>query len=114
MRLKFEIHLRPSLQRKILLVVLSLLKNSQIFILTHSPLVISSIFDAWIYKFTLENGKSHLSGIVTSKTGFNSTSVLDDVFDVDEDFDVETEKSFNQFYFIRSKMRFFLEIIWII
>jgi len=101
---EIEIHLHPSWQRKILPVVQSLFKNAQIFIATHSPFVISSISDAWIYKFTLENGKSHLSDIVPSKAGFSYPSVLDDVFDVDEYFDVETESSFNQFYQIKNEI----------
>jgi predicted ATP-binding protein involved in virulence len=98
---EIEIHLHPSWQRKILPVVQSLFKNAQIFIATHSPFVISSISDAWIYKFRLTNGKSSLSEIVPSKAGFCYPSVLDDVFDVAEYFDVDTEKSFHQFYQIK-------------
>jgi predicted ATP-binding protein involved in virulence len=101
---EIEIHLHPSWQRKILPVVQSLFKNAQIFIATHSPFVISSISDAWIYKFALENGVSHLSEIVPSKAGFSYPSVLDDVFDIDEYFDVDTENSFHQFYQIKSEI----------
>ncbi|KPA11307.1 ATPase [Candidatus Magnetomorum sp. HK-1] len=101
---EIEIHLHPSWQRKILPVVQSLFKNAQIFIATHSPFVISSISDAWIYKFTLTNGKSSLSEIVPSKAGFSYQSVLDDVFDVSEYFDVDTENTFHLFYQIKNEI----------
>ncbi|MBF0451930.1 MAG: AAA family ATPase [Candidatus Magnetomorum sp.] len=101
---EIEIHLHPSWQRKILPVVQSLFKNAQIFIATHSPFVISSINDAWIYKFILKDGKSSLSEIVPSKAGFSYPSVLDDVFDVDEYFDVDTENSFYPFYQIKNEI----------
>ncbi|ETR66280.1 MAG: hypothetical protein OMM_05724 [Candidatus Magnetoglobus multicellularis str. Araruama] len=101
---EIEIHLHPSWQRKILPVVQSLFKNAQIFIATHSPFVISSISDAWIYKFSLTNGKSRLSEVVPSKAGFSYPSVLDEVFDLAEYFDVDTENSFHQFYQIKNEI----------
>ncbi|MCP4113585.1 MAG: AAA family ATPase [Desulfobacteraceae bacterium] len=66
---EIEIHLHPSWQRKILPVVQNLFRNGQIFIATHSPLVVASVSDAWVYKLSRVNGKMQVSEIIQSKAG---------------------------------------------
>lgn len=94
---EIEIHLHPAWQRRILPVVQKLFKNAQIFIATHSPFVVASVSDAWVYKFVLKDGKSVLASVEESMAGSSYTTVLDEIFGIDEYFDVETEAQFDKF-----------------
>ena len=58
---EIEVHLHPEWQRKVLPVVQKLFKNSQIFVSTHSPFVVNSVDDAWVYKLKLEKGKAKVA-----------------------------------------------------
>ncbi len=94
---EIEIHLHPAWQRRILPVVQKLFKNAQIFIATHSPFVVASVSDAWVYKFVLKDGKSILASVEESMAGSSYPTVLDEIFGIDEYFDVETEAQFDEF-----------------
>lgn len=98
---EIEIHLHPAWQRKILPVVQGLFKNAQIFIATHSPFVVASVDDAWVYKLSLENGRAKIAQVLESKAGSSYPTVLDEIFGINEYFDVETEKQFETFYQLR-------------
>jgi predicted ATP-binding protein involved in virulence len=95
---EIDIHLHPVWQRKILPVVQKLFPNAQIFVSTHSPFVVASVSDAYVYKFRLENGFSRLETVEESKAGSSYSLVLDEIFTIDELFDVETESEFDRFY----------------
>jgi predicted ATP-binding protein involved in virulence len=95
---EIDIHLHPVWQRKILPVVQKLFPNAQIFVSSHSPFVVASISDAYVYKFRLENGVSRLETVEESKAGSSYSLVLDEIFAIDELFDVETESEFDRFY----------------
>jgi predicted ATP-binding protein involved in virulence len=95
---EIDIHLHPVWQRKILPVVQKLFPNAQIFVSTHSPFVVASVSDAYVYKFRLENGVSCLEIVEESKAGSSYSLVLDEIFTIDELFDVETESEFDRFY----------------
>lgn len=99
-----DIHLHPSWQRKILPVVQKLFVNAQIFVSTHSPFVVASVDQAFIYKLEVENGVSRLIGSEEAKTGFSYQYILDEVFGIDEEFDVETEKQFKKFYSLKEAL----------
>lgn len=101
---EIEIHLHPSWQRKILPVVQKLFKNAQIFIATHSPFVVASVSDAWIYKLAPVAGKMKLTEVVKSKAGVSYPAVLDEIFDIDEYFDIQTESDFKQFYQFKDEL----------
>jgi predicted ATP-binding protein involved in virulence len=58
---EIEVHLHPDWQRKILPAIQFLFPNAQIFISTHSPFVVGSVDDAWVYKLVKPNGDSHLA-----------------------------------------------------
>ncbi len=45
-----DIHLHPKWQRRVLPAIQTLLPNAQIFASTHSPIVMGSVEDAWIYR----------------------------------------------------------------
>jgi predicted ATP-binding protein involved in virulence len=77
---EIDIHLHPIWQRKILPVVQKLFPNAQIFISTHSPFVVASVSDAYVYKFKLENNLSCLETVEESKAGSSYSLVLDEIF----------------------------------
>jgi predicted ATP-binding protein involved in virulence len=94
---EIEVHLHPAWQRKVLPVVQKLFKNSQIFVSTHSPFVVNSVDDAWVYELKVENGKARVAEKSLTKTAYSYQTVLREVFDIDERFGVETQKELEDF-----------------
>ena len=101
---EIEVHLHPAWQRKVLPVVQKLFKNSQIFISTHSPFVINSVDDAWVYKLELENGKARVADVVKSEDGYSYRYVLRSILGITEQFGVEVQKDLDRFYDLRNKV----------
>lgn len=102
---EIEVHLHPEWQRKILPVVQKLFPNAQIFISTHSPFVVGSIDDAWIYKFKKEGQYSVLDGEpILSEDGKSFQYILDETFDIQNQFGVAVEKDLLIFYALKSKI----------
>ena len=102
---EIEVHLHPEWQRKILPVIQKLFTNSQIFISTHSPFVVGSVDGAWIYKFKKEGQYSILDGEpVLSEDGKSFQYILDETFDVQNQFGIEVEKDLSTFYILKSKI----------
>jgi hypothetical protein len=101
---EIDIHLHPKWQRKILPAVQKLFPNSQIFVSTHSPFVVGSVEDAWIYQLP-EKGKQTERVIkpVRSDPGKSYRLILKEIFDVDKDFGEETEILISKFYGYREK-----------
>ncbi|HSK72596.1 MAG TPA: AAA family ATPase [Pyrinomonadaceae bacterium] len=95
---EIEVHLHPAWQRKVLPVVQKLFKNSQIFVSTHSPFVVNSVDDAWVYKLELENGKAKVAGIVRSEDGISYQTVLSEIFGIDKEFGGKTQEDLDKFY----------------
>jgi predicted ATP-binding protein involved in virulence len=96
-----DIHLHPAWQRKVLPMVQRLFKNAQIVVSTHSPFVVSSVSDAWVYPFEVRDGVATLGEAIPSQAGSSVSSVLRSVFGVPEEFDVETESLLTRFYTLR-------------
>ena len=97
---EIDIHLHPKWQRRILPAVQKLLPNAQIFASTHSPFVVGSVEDAWVYRLP-EPKQGHTSGIVEgipSAAGKSYRLILEEVFGIEDEFDVETENLFDIFY----------------
>jgi predicted ATP-binding protein involved in virulence len=102
---EIEVHLHPEWQRKILPVVQKLFTNAQIFISTHSPFVVGSVDGAWIYKFKKEGQYSVLDGEpILSEDGKSFQYILEETFDIKEQFGVEVEKKLKDFYLLKSKI----------
>jgi predicted ATP-binding protein involved in virulence len=101
---EIEIHLHPAWQRRILPVIQKLFKNAQIFIATHSPFVVASVSDAWVYQFAVTDGKSQLKNIEESKAGSSYATVIDEIFGIDEFFDVETENDLQEFEHLKQEL----------
>ena len=95
---EIEVHLHPAWQRKVLPVVQELFKNAQIFVSTHSPFVVNSVDDAWIYELKLDDkGKARVTEKSLSKTAYSYQTVLREVFDIDERFGEETQEKLEDF-----------------
>lgn len=97
---EIDIHLHPKWQRRILPAVQKLLPNAQIFASTHSPFVVGSVEDAWVYQLPEANQQA-TSGIIEgipSAAGKSYQLILEEIFGVSEEFDIETEQLFDNFY----------------
>jgi len=101
---EIEVHLHPAWQRKVLPVVQKLFKNSQIFVSTHSPFVVNSIDDAWVYKLELEDGKAKVAEVVESENSNSITQVLREIFDVEQWFGLEVQNKLDRFEELRDKI----------
>lgn len=102
---EIEVHLHPKWQMKILPIVQELFPNAQIFISTHSPFVVNSVDDAWVYKLTLDDkGVATCQPPILSETGRSYSYVLDEIFEVEETFGLETEQMLDDFYKERDKV----------
>ncbi|MCY7345497.1 MAG: ATP-binding protein, partial [Pyrinomonadaceae bacterium] len=101
---EIEVHLHPAWQRKVLPVVQKLFKNSQIFVSTHSPFVVNSVDDAWVYKLELENGKAKVAEVVESENSNSITQVLREIFDVEEWFGLDVQNNLDRFEELRDKI----------
>jgi predicted ATP-binding protein involved in virulence len=102
---EIEVHLHPEWQRKILPVVQKLFPNAQIFISTHSPFVVGSVDGAWIYKFKKEGKYSVLDGEpILSEDGKSFQYILDETFDIQNQFGIEVHKDLDIFYTLKSRI----------
>ncbi|MBJ9256025.1 AAA family ATPase [Citrobacter amalonaticus] len=99
-----DIHLHPKWQRRILPAIQKLLPNAQVFVSTHSPFVVGSVEDAWVYR--LPEHKNNVCrdtmvpetiNAIPSKAGKSYQLILAEVFGVDEEFDVETQQQLTAF-----------------
>jgi energy-coupling factor transporter ATP-binding protein EcfA2 len=99
---EIDVHLHPKWQRRILPAIQKMLPNSQIFVSTHSPFVVGSVEDAWVYRLP-ERGKQtdRIVSPIPSAAGRSYRFILDEVFGIDREFDVQTESLFDQFYVAR-------------
>ncbi|MFS2221537.1 AAA family ATPase [Pantoea sp. B65] len=107
---EIDIHLHPTWQRRILPALQKLLPGAQIFISTHSPFVVGSVEDAWIY--CLPDPQRETAGDslvaeqivpVAAAAGKSYQVILEEVFQVGEQFDIETETLLNAFYQLRNR-----------
>jgi predicted ATP-binding protein involved in virulence len=95
---EIEVHLHPDWQRKILPAIQFLFPNAQIFISTHSPFVVGSVDDAWVYKLVKPNGDSHLAeGFpVLSKDEKTYDYWLELVFDINTPYGLNAAKKYER------------------
>ncbi|MCU6202436.1 AAA family ATPase [Enterobacter cloacae] len=99
-----DIHLHPKWQRRILPAIQKLLPNAQIFVSTHSPFVVGSVEDAYVYRLPEPHRNECRDASIAenieaidSKAGKSYQLILSDVFGIDEEFDVETEEQLTKF-----------------
>ncbi len=102
---EIEVHLHPAWQRKVLPVVQKLFKNAQIFVSTHSPFVVNSVDDAWVYKLKVdENGKAKVEEVIESENSNSITQVLREVFGIEQWFGLEVQNNFERFRELKRKI----------
>jgi predicted ATP-binding protein involved in virulence len=95
---EIETHLHPAWQRKILPAFQKLFPKAQIFVATHSPFVISSLNEGWIYKLQADaKGKVTISEPIPASKGDSYITAVEDILGVDEWYDTETEALLQQF-----------------
>ncbi|MEK0169356.1 ATP-binding protein [Pseudescherichia vulneris] len=99
-----DIHLHPKWQRRILPAIQKLLPNAQVFVSTHSPFVVGSVEDAYVYRLPeLKRNICRDASVpesvkaIKSGAGKSYQLILAEVFDIDEEFDVETERQLQAF-----------------
>ena len=93
-----ENHLHPAWQRRVLPALQKLFKKAQIFVVSHSPFVVSSLNEGWIHKFT--RGKNGLVSVEKAKKasrGDSYMTAVQEILDLSEWFDPETEAEIAMF-----------------
>jgi predicted ATP-binding protein involved in virulence len=101
---EIEVHLHPAWQRKVLPIVQKLFKNAQIFVSTHSPFVVNSVDDAWVYKLKVEDGKAKVATIKKTENSQSITQVLREVFDIYGLFGKDVQDKIDKFEELRDKI----------
>lgn len=97
---EIEVHLHPAWQRRILPVLQTLFPKAQIILSTHSPFVVGSVADAWIYPLGLnQQGQAVLASEapIRAKAGVSYPVIVEQVFGIDEAFDDATERQLAEF-----------------
>lgn len=93
-----ENHLHPQWQRRVLPAIQRLFPNAQIFVVTHSPFVVSSLNLGWIHKFTRgDDGLVQIEQAQKASRGDSYMTAVQEILDLDEWFDPETEEEIAQF-----------------
>lgn len=93
-----ESYLHPEWQRKILPMAQRLFPNSQFFVATHSPFVVSSVNEGFIYKLIPdENGEVTISEAIPASKGDSYITAVSEILGLSEWFDPESEKLLSEF-----------------
>jgi energy-coupling factor transporter ATP-binding protein EcfA2 len=93
-----ENHLHPAWQRRVLPAVQKLFPKAQIFVVTHSPFVVSSLNEGWIHKFTRSpQGEVQIEPAKEASRGDSYMTAVQDILDLSEWFDPDTEKELAEF-----------------
>lgn len=93
-----ETYLHPEWQRKILPMAQRLFPSSQFFVATHSPFVVSSVNEGFIYKLIPdENGEVTISEAIPASKGDSYITAVSEILGLSEWFDPESEKLLAEF-----------------
>ncbi len=93
-----ENHLHPAWQRRVLPAVQKLFPKAQMFVVTHSPFVVSSLNQGWIHKFTRsEKGGVEIEEAKKASRGDSYMTAVQEILDLAEWFDPETEQEIANF-----------------
>ena len=98
---EIEVHLHPAWQRKILPVIQNLFTNAQIFLSTHSPFIVNSVDDAFVYELEYEDGSTTINPPKLSKTSDSISYTLQKVFGITSEFGQPLEEKLKHFYVLR-------------
>jgi predicted ATP-binding protein involved in virulence len=93
-----ENHLHPAWQRRVLPALQKLFPKAQMFVVTHSPFVVSSLNAGWIHKFTRdETGVVKIEKPQPASRGDSYMTAVQEVLGLAEWFDPETEAEIGDF-----------------
>ncbi|MBK8038883.1 MAG: AAA family ATPase [Verrucomicrobiaceae bacterium] len=93
-----ENHLHPAWQRRVLPALQKLFPRAQMFVVTHSPFVVSSLNAGWIHKFTRDaKGVVKIEAPKKASRGDSYMTAVQEILDLTEWFDPETEKEIADF-----------------
>lgn len=93
-----ENHLHPAWQRRVLPAVQKLFPRAQMFVVTHSPFVVSSLNVGWIHKFTRDSkGLVKIEPPKKASRGDSYMTAVQEILDLTEWFDPETEQEIADF-----------------
>ncbi len=93
-----ENHLHPAWQRRILRAVQRLFSGTQMFVVTHSPFVVSSLNHGWIHRFRHgEDGKVTVLDPVPASAGDSYMTAVREILGLEEWFDPDTEAELAEF-----------------
>lgn len=93
-----ESYMHPEWQRKILPMAQRLFPNSQFFVATHSPFVVSSVNEGFIYKLIPDDdGVVTISEAIPASKGDSYVSAVSEILGMTEWFDPESEKLLAEF-----------------
>jgi predicted ATP-binding protein involved in virulence len=101
---EIDIHLHPAWQRKILPFAQKMFPNAQIIASTHSPFVVASARDAQIFRLNINNGTSELAEQFSDQSGTSYSAILEMVFGISSEFDIETEQLFAEFHAAKTRL----------
>ncbi|MEQ1750654.1 MAG: AAA family ATPase [Prosthecobacter sp.] len=93
-----ENHLHPVWQWRVLPALQKLFPKAQMFVVTHSPFVVSSLNAGWIHKFTRdEAGVVKIEAPKPASRGDSYMTAVQEILDLTEWFDPETEQEIADF-----------------
>ncbi|MFN0080526.1 MAG: AAA family ATPase [Prosthecobacter sp.] len=93
-----ENHLHPAWQRRVLPALQKLFPKAQMFVVTHSPFVVSSLNAGWIHKFTRDaKGVVKIEAPKKASRGDSYMTAVQEILDLTEWFDPETEQEIADF-----------------
>jgi predicted ATP-binding protein involved in virulence len=101
---EIEIHLHPAWQRRVIPIVQKLFPKAQIIASTHSPFVVGSADDAHVITFAMKNGSAVVESTKPSQVGVSYGAVLRDIFGIQSEFDVETERMLSDFHAAKTRL----------
>jgi len=100
-----ESHLHPAWQRQLIPAYQQLFPNAQIFVVTHSPFVISSVNSGWIHVLRIDKkGIVKADEPVPCSKGDSYIDAVEDVLGLTQWYDPETESLLEEFRSLRKEV----------
>lgn len=100
-----ETHLHPAWQRRLIPALQGLLPNTQMFVATHSPFIISSVNQGHYYLFERRVNGVGINGPIPCSSGDTWIDAVEDILGVREWYDPETEALLDKFRNLRDLFR---------
>lgn len=99
-----DIHLHPAWQRRVLPMVQKMFPKAQIIASTHSPFVVASAENAFIFPLSVKDGIAKSEVTRNAQAGASYGAVLKSIFGIASEFDEETERKFQEFHEAKQRL----------